>query len=87
MKVRKKPIEVDALQWPGYPTDEIKEFVGNKLISEQREGIGAVGYWIKTLEGHSYMLSKNDFIIRGVQGEFYTCNPYVFELTYRLVNL
>ncbi len=85
MKYRKKPVEIEAMQWVGYPTEAVKEFMGDKLISEQREGIGAVGYFVKTLEGHSYMLSKNDFIIKGVQGEFYPCKPDIFELTYEKV--
>lgn len=85
MKYRKKPVVIEAVQWPGYPTDLIKDFVGPSLVSEQREGIGAVGYWIKTLEGHSYMLTKDDYIIKGVQGEFYPCKPDIFEQTYEKV--
>jgi hypothetical protein len=46
---------------------------------------GPVGYFIKTLEGTSYMLDKNDYIIKGVKGEFYPCKPDVFEMTYEMV--
>lgn len=81
---RKKPVVIEAVQWPGYLTDEIENFVGKNLVAEQREGIGAVGYFITTLEGHSYILSKSDYIIKGVRGEFYPCRSDIFEQTYEL---
>lgn len=40
---------------------------------------------IKTLEG-SHTVNVNDFIIRGVKGEYYPCKPDIFEATYELVN-
>ena len=40
---------------------------------------------ITTLEG--VMLGNvNDYIIKGVKGEFYPCKPDVFEQTYDLVD-
>jgi len=36
---------------------------------------------IVTLEGEMYA-SPGDFIIRGVQGEFYPCKPDIFKATY-----
>jgi hypothetical protein len=29
--------------------------------------------------------SVNDFIIKGIKGEYYACKPDIFELTYDLV--
>lgn len=85
---RKKPVVIEAIQYKGYMTDEVNNFIGDSLISESRWGDegGPVGYFIKTLEGTSYMLDKNDYIIRGVKGEFYPCKPDIFEMTYELVN-
>ena len=40
---------------------------------------------IMTLEG-SHTVSVNDFIIRGVKGEYYPCKPDIFEATYELVS-
>ena len=40
--------------------------------------------WIKTLEGDHHA-SIGDFIIQGVQGEFYPCKPDIFAKTYELV--
>jgi hypothetical protein len=39
---------------------------------------------IRTLEG-PITASKGDWIIKGVQGEFYPCKPDIFEATYGAV--
>lgn len=83
-KYKKRPVVIDAIKWPGYPTEEINNFVGESLKSEQREGIAAVGYYISTIEGNMW-LSKHDYIIKGVNGEFYPCKPHIFEKTYEEV--
>ncbi|WP_306802689.1 hypothetical protein [Heyndrickxia coagulans] len=36
---------------------------------------------IETLEGE-LKANKGDYIIKGVQGEFYPCKPDIFEKTY-----
>lgn len=41
--------------------------------------------WIETLEG-KMAASYGDWIIKGVNGEFYPCKPDIFEKTYELVN-
>jgi hypothetical protein len=40
---------------------------------------------IRTLEG-DMKAGLGDWIIRGVQGEFYPCKPDIFEATYEPVN-
>ncbi|WP_260184703.1 hypothetical protein [Lacticaseibacillus paracasei] len=40
-----------------------------------------IGGEIKTLEG-KMTISENDYIIKGVHGEFYPCKPDIFEETY-----
>lgn len=37
--------------------------------------------WIDTLEG-GHIVCPGDWIITGVQGEFYPCKPDIFEKTY-----
>lgn len=39
---------------------------------------------IKTLEG-DMLATAGDYIIKGVQGEFYPCKPDIFEATYEEV--
>lgn len=79
-KYRKKPVEIEAVQWTGSNVDEIKEFVGKALDFGYIDG----SFKIATLEG-TMTASRGDFIIKGVQGEFYPCKPDIFEQTYELV--
>ena len=39
---------------------------------------------IETLEG-SMKINDGDYIIKGVQGEYYPCKPDIFEATYEKV--
>ncbi len=57
---------------------------GNPSGHEGDDGRGEIGLWIPTLEG-LVLGCENDWIIRGVNGEFYPCNPDVFEMTYEPV--
>ena len=41
---------------------------------------------IHTLEG-DMRVSSGDWIIRGVQGEFYPCKPDIFKATYEEVSV
>ena len=54
---------------------EIDNFVGGSL---KIEGSSLV---IHTLEG-DMEASINDYIIKGVNGEFYPCKPDIFDKTY-----
>lgn len=89
MKYKKKPVVIEAVQYNGLNTDEIKKFVGDNLeIDCVRDGSDGTPVWfdlkIKTLEG-IMTASKGDFIIKGVNGEFYPCKPDIFEKTYEKV--
>ena len=79
MKYRKKPVVIEAMQLNGNLT-QILNWVGDcKHIVED---YGRV--IIKTLEGEM-TASPKDWIIKGVQGEFYPCKPDIFEQTYEKV--
>lgn len=85
MRFRKKPVEVEAIVWNGSNVDEIKEFCnGNERFETDSKDInGNVIHflYIHTLEGKMYA-SIGDYIIKGVNGEFYPCKPDIFEKTY-----
>jgi len=40
--------------------------------------------WIDTLEG-GHIVCSGDWIIKGVEGEYYPCKPNIFERTYEEV--
>ena len=82
---------IEAVQWNGLNLEEIKGFVGGALICEisdaaWKAGKGAPSVYmeIKTLEGN-HKCSIGDYIIKGVQGEFYPCKPDIFKQTYEQV--
>lgn len=54
MKYRKKPVEVEAIQYTGKNLPEM-------------------------------IVSELDYVIKGVNGEFYPCKPDIFEKTYERV--
>ena len=83
-KYRKKPVVIEAVQWNGFNVSEIIEFVGESLQCTCETGINTlptVDMFINTLEGVHHC-SIGDFIIKGVNGEFYPCKPDIFEKTY-----
>ena len=74
-KYRKKPVIIEAVQWNGKNLTEIDNFVGGSLKMEESSLV------IHTLEG-DMEASINDYIINGVNGEFYPCKPDIFDKTY-----
>ncbi len=88
MKYRKKPVVVEAMQWTGLNLEEVKDFVGEALTYDILDTAWEVGKGrphvfmkIKTLEG-DMEVSEKDYIIKGVNGEFYPCKPDIFQKTY-----
>jgi len=79
MKYRKKPVVIEAFWFaggmvePGWPA----EWIGDN-VEIAPDGETAL---IRTLEG-TMTAKKGDFIIKGVNGEFYPCKPDIFAKTY-----
>ncbi len=77
-RYRKKPVEIEALQYTGDNKKECETFIEGNFDN-------TLNYPnIKTLEG-VMRVSNGDFIIRGVDGEFYPCKESIFKKTYDLV--
>ena len=79
---RKKPVEIEAIQWVSDNIEQVYEMLGDTLIINTDED--EVKHFINTLEG-KMELSWGDYVIKGVKGEFYPCKPDIFELTYEMV--
>ncbi len=89
---RKKPIVIEAIQWTG---DNLREVINLTGLHESAEHlwtwaqyeqvVAEQGLKIFTLEG-PLMASIDDWIIRGVKGEFYPCKPDIFAATYEAVD-
>lgn len=87
-KYRKKPVEVDALQFEGtvLSANEILAWIGIRGADASRvhNNRPSDGLVVHTLEG-DMLACPGDWVIRGVQGEFYPCKPDIFDATYEKV--
>jgi hypothetical protein len=96
MRFRKKPVEIEAVQWDGDAfVGAVPEWLARAFLKPNPwasgfvPGSGAV--WrmgddlhVDTLEG--LMTARpGDWIIRGVAGELYPCKPAIFAATYEAV--
>ena len=81
-KYRKKPVVIEAVQYQREENiAECLSFCGNENLKYNPQ---TNEYEISTLEGNM-VVSKGDYIIKGINGEFYPCKPDIFEKTYELV--
>lgn len=81
---REKPVVVKAIQWKWENWNDICDFipVPDVLYVPQEEvGKEFPCLRIKTLEGE-HIVSYGDYIVKGVQGEFYPCKSDIFRKTY-----
>lgn len=83
---RKKPVVVEAMELYPANADEVVDWVNGDWpeIAARASSRGVWGIDIFTLEG-TMRADMGDFVIRGVQGEFYPCKPDIFEQTYEEV--
>ena len=95
-KYRKKPVVIEAVQLNWENWNEICEFL-NGIISTENPARESEDYsdaceevspyieiTIPTLEGN-HIAKHGDFIIKGINGEFYPCKPDIFHKTYEAV--
>jgi hypothetical protein len=89
---RKKPVVIEALQYVG---DGTIQAVNDWIVARGGQPCGSVSITydtgetrtslsIETLEGTMWA-QPGDYIVRGIEGEFYPCKPQIFEATYETV--
>jgi hypothetical protein len=97
MKFRKKPIVIEAVQFTKEMAEGYEQLPYTVVMKSRELGPDGKfpehmkEYWpnyegyhkhiIDTLEGEM-SVQINDWIIKGVNGEFYPCKPDIFEETY-----
>ena len=83
MKYRKKPVVVEAVQFTGTINnlEELSNFIDNQDLIISYENPKCAVIKLQTLEGQMIAL-LGDYIIKGIQGDFYPCKPDIFEQTY-----
>lgn len=84
MRGRKRPVEVDYMQWAGTPED------GDAILDWIARTGTRNAFWIghrlciHTLEGVMECM-PGDFVIRGVEGEHHPVKPNIFAKTYEVL--
>ena len=83
-RFRKKPVEVEAWEFTREAlksTDSWVRLYGNELHLISQYAGEVLYIEIDTLEG-TMRANLGDYIIKGIQGEFYPCKPDIFKATY-----
>lgn len=88
-RYRKKPVVIEAVEYSPQDIIGTGRLVGWLMAGgcdfKMAQGEGEfVAISIITLEG-AMTAQPGDWIIKGVQGEFYPCKPDIFEATYEPV--
>lgn len=86
---RNRPVEIEAVQWTGDNADELREFTRNRFRvveptdrgSDPRPNAEVFDVLHSTWVG----LRTSDWIICGVQGEFYPIKDAILRETYERV--
>ena len=86
-RFRKKPVEIEAMQGRAYTefaqiVTWINENGGDARATQIDPGPAYME--ITTLEG-VMRADVGDWVIKGIQGEFYPCKPEIFDATYEPV--
>lgn len=79
-RYRKKPVVIEAEQFDPRRAGPLPFAGAEDPVQWDHDA----GWYIDTLEGRM-KLSMGDWVIKGVQGEFYPCKPDIFEATYEAV--
>lgn len=94
-KFRKKPVEIEAVHFQDLGAAGLNQQKAYEVASwiaghdddesDDFPEYASNAIWIETLEG-TMIANLGDWIIRGVQGEFYPCKPDIFDATYEAVD-
>jgi len=76
-KFIKKPITIEAVQWVGSNATEVSEFIHGHGYCD----FGCFDNYVRNKNGKAQIF-MGDWIIKGVDGEFYPCPADVFDASY-----
>jgi len=83
----KKPIPINWLKWEGSISKLNEwahkcEYPKRFNLQEHFDWNGEMELKVKTLEGSSYKVPLGYILIRGIKGEYYPCEPKIFNESY-----
>ena len=79
-RYKTKPCEIEAIQWTGENIIELLDWGQGNILWNDVDDL-----FIDTLEGRM-KANINDYIIKGLRGEFYPCKPDVFKKKYERID-
>jgi hypothetical protein len=92
----KRPVTIEAIkfEYNNKCIQELKDWLGDEFIAYGKDRRMDAKGWLQvgTLEdGHgknkiAHVATEGDYIIKGIQGEFYACKPDIFYQTYQELN-
>ncbi len=91
-RFRKRPVEVEAVQWTGDNADEVKAFVGLRdngesrfLLPSEITGVWEDAHVYDELHDTWVTVYVGQWVVKGVRGEFYPIDQTVLDETYEPV--
>lgn len=92
IKYRNTPVEIEAMVFTYPPSEKLEEWMGNGMGFFYKAGHPEAKGELEvcTLEdgehlGVRHIAVEGDYIVKGVQGEFYAVKPDIFHATYEAV--
>ncbi len=82
----KKRIPIEAVQSGVVSNAELRKFANFLVILDHPEDDGDTGYYavFDRLHDTWVRFEPGDWILRGIQGEYYPCKKDIFEETYEV---
>lgn len=88
-KYRKKPVVIEAVQWTGDNFADLRAFTGERrfrMVNNLRPDAPFSAQVYDELHSTWVGVAKGQWVIRGVNGEFYPIAPDVLAATYEAVS-
>ncbi|MEC1384389.1 hypothetical protein P9D14_12770 [Bacillus velezensis] len=88
-KYRKKAPEIEAVKWGGITkdsTDNLRKFIGDEAYKERCFVYPSSDKLEIKTPSSEIVAQVGDYIIRGIEGEYYPCRSDIFEKTYEKVD-
>lgn len=83
MRYRTKPFEIEAFQYHGlHDLDALRKAFPDIELTSTVDGMRVWDH----LQITWVLINKGDYVIKGMKGEYYPCEPEVFEAKYEEIN-
>lgn len=90
MRLRSKIVEIEAVLWNGTQesAETIEQFIGTKSFFLERNhplDVGKLQVW-NALEMQWINCPDGHYVLKGLKGEFYPCEPEALWMKYEIID-